>query len=208
MLDSKRFEDLVRRVGGQYRPADLADLEAAYSEDHRAYHTAEHIQTCLAELDRSHSLCERPDEVELALWYHDAVYKTRASDNEEQSALWAVRVLTEVGAPVGTAERVAALIRATTHDGAPSTQDAKVLVDIDLSILGAPEALFGEYETQIRLEYRWVPMLLYRSSRARILRSFLARDSIYSTPAYRDRLEEQARANLAHSILSLGGPMD
>lgn len=200
MLDSKRFEDLVRRVGGHSRPADFADLEAAYAEKHRAYHTAEHIRACLAELDGSRELCERPDEVELALWFHDAVYKTRASDNEEQSALWAARVLNEIGAPDETGERVAGLVRVTTHAGKPPTTDAQVLVDIDLSILGALPAVFEEYEKQIRREYSWVPMPMYRPARVRILRAFLERESIYCTPAFRDRLEEQARVNLARSI--------
>jgi predicted metal-dependent HD superfamily phosphohydrolase len=203
MLDVKRFEDLVLSLGGVFRPSDFTDLASAYSEKHRAYHTAGHIGACLAELDGSRDLCERPDEVELALWFHDAVYKTRASDNEEQSALWAVRVLAEIAVADDTAGRIAELVRATAHDGEPSTTDAQVLVDIDLSVLGAPTAVFEEYEKQIRREYSWVPMMMYRPARIRILRSFLERDNIYCTPAFRDRLEEQARVNLARSIESL-----
>ena len=40
-----------------------------------------------------------------------------------------------------------------------------MLIDIDLSILGAPPARFAEYEQQIRAEYAWVPGILFRPKR-------------------------------------------
>jgi predicted metal-dependent HD superfamily phosphohydrolase len=98
---------------------------------------------------------------------------------------------------------VSELITATKHDAQPESDDARVLVDIDLSILGAEPARFDEYEMQVRKEYAHVPDVLYRLGRAIILKQFLARPSIYSTPYFRDRLEARARKNIGESLARL-----
>ena len=104
------------------------------------------------------------------------------------------------GAPDETAGRVRDLVLATKHDAVPETVDARLLVDVDLAILGAPRGRFAEYEAQVRREYAWVPEPAFRTARAKILGEFLARPAIYSTPGFRGRLEARARENLARSI--------
>ena len=86
-LDQQRWLDLWSRLGAQGSATSIfAQLASAYAGPGRAYHTAEHIRDCLAELDLSRDLAQNPDEVEAALWFHDAVYRPGASDNEDQSA--------------------------------------------------------------------------------------------------------------------------
>jgi predicted metal-dependent HD superfamily phosphohydrolase len=106
--------------------------------------------------------------------------------------------------PTAVAQRLHALMMATCHRTASSDADARVLVDIDLAILGAPSARFDEYERQIRREYRWVPAPLYRSKRAKVLEGFLARPGLYTTAPFRERFEEAAQANLMRSLRRLG----
>jgi predicted metal-dependent HD superfamily phosphohydrolase len=95
------------------------------------------------------------------------------------------------------------LISFTKHSAVPIGDDASVLVDIDLSILGAAEPRFAEYEQQVRQEYGWVPESAYRQGRARVLSSFLGRSCIYSTPLFKQRLELRARSNLERSVREL-----
>jgi predicted metal-dependent HD superfamily phosphohydrolase len=78
-----------------------------------------------------------------------------------------------------------------------------VLVDVDLSILGATQSRFDEYERQVREEYGWVPEPIYRRKRREILESFLGRPAIYNTARFIGRYEQQARANLARSLARL-----
>ncbi|HYO76482.1 MAG TPA: N-methyl-D-aspartate receptor NMDAR2C subunit, partial [Thermoanaerobaculia bacterium] len=156
-----------------------------------------HIDECLMHLDAARAHAARPAEIELALWFHDAIYDTHGSGNEQRSAEWAARELLSVDAPADVVERVRALILATRHDAVPSAADEQLLVDIDLSILGAPRERFAEYESQVRREYAWVPDVIFDLERGKILRAFLARPSIYATPFFRDSLESRARANLA-----------
>jgi len=131
------------------------------------------------------------------LWFHDAIYDARGKSNERQSADWAIRALTASNATQAMLERVGQLIMATKHDATPTQSDEQLLVDIDLSILGATPQRFAEYDRQVRTEYSWVPGFVYNMKRRSVLRSFMARPSIYSTSYFRERYEAQARINLA-----------
>ncbi|MBW8778412.1 MAG: N-methyl-D-aspartate receptor NMDAR2C subunit [Burkholderiales bacterium] len=181
----------------------LAALLSRWAEPHRKYHTLQHLEECLALFESERSLAEHPGEVAIALWFHDAVYDTSRHDNESASAQWARQVLLEAGADVVVADRVHGLIMATRHSEVPSTPDARLLVDIDLAILGGEPARFAEYERQIRDEYGFVPEPVFRDKRAQILRGFLQRPAIFATPAFAGRFGQRARANLARAIAQL-----
>lgn len=184
-----------------------AELLACYREPQRRYHTLQHLSECLGHLEAVLDQVPDPAAIELALWFHDAVYELAgpgAASNELRSAQWAVQALLAGGAPPALARQVHDLIMATRHDALPATPDQCWLVDIDLSILGAVPARFDEYERQVRDEYAFVPEELFRRKRAEVLAGFVARAQIYSTPFFRDRLEAPARANLGRSIAALG----
>ena len=187
-------------------PADdtLASLLAHWAQAHRRYHTQQHLRECLSLFDEHRALARHPGEVALAVWFHDAVYDTSRHDNEAASADWAARVLAQAAAATEVVQRVHALIMATRHSQAPATPDERLLVDIDLAILGAAPARFDEYERQIRDEYGFVPEALFREKRGEILRGFLERPALFATPALSDRFEAAARANLARAIAALG----
>jgi predicted metal-dependent HD superfamily phosphohydrolase len=194
---------------GVEAPGDglYAELVAHYSAPERHYHSLRHLDECFARFAESHHLAERPHEIALALWFHDAVYDVRGQDNEERSAAWAEEVARGAGLPADVATRIRGLIMATKHDALPGSNDGRLLVDIDLAILGASGERFDEYERQVRQEYSWVPDVLFRSKRREILEAFLARPHIFSTDYFRSRYEAQARANLERSITALtGGP--
>lgn len=128
-------------------PGLFDELIARYREPHRHYHTVQHLEECFDKLGTLRDLAEHPAEVELALWFHDAVYDTRRHDNEARSADWARASL-----PADAGKRVHALVMATRHEAVPAGRDEQVLVDADLSILGAEASRFDGYERQIREE--------------------------------------------------------
>jgi predicted metal-dependent HD superfamily phosphohydrolase len=208
MLTARHWLELWQQLGVR-RDADnaLADTYAAliarYAEKHRRYHTALHISECLAHFETARSLCEHPQEVELALWFHDAIYEPQAKDNEEKSAQWALRVMTAAGIGADACQRVHALIMKTCHDALPQSPDEQVLVDIDLAILGAEAGRFDEYENQVRAEYGWVPQFLFNRARKKILQGFLAHSPLYATAHFRQKLEKKARDNLTRSIFNI-----
>ena len=174
-------------------------LTRAYAEPQRHYHNQQHIAECLAEFDGARHLARQPVAVELALWFHDAVYDPKAGDNEEQSAVLAKNCLEAAGLPT-LASTVSELVMATKTHHTEAGPDAALVVDIDLSILGQGEARFAEYESQIRKEYGWVLKPIFNSKRKEILQRFLGRERIYTTEYFANRYEEAARRNLERSI--------
>lgn len=189
----------LRLPGLRDAAAIHARLMAAWQEPQRAYHALQHLTECLEWLDLAAAEAEVPNRevIELAIWFHDAVYDPQAADNEERSAEMACVCLDEA-----IATEVRRLIEVTkTHRAA--NEDERWMVDIDLAILGAETGRFDEYERQIRAEYAWVPEAVYREKRAEILRSFLEREKLFQTAFFRERLETRARENLRQLIESL-----
>jgi len=175
-------------------------LMAAYSEPQRRYHTPQHLDECFTMFEELRSVAEHPEEVEFALWFHDAIYDTKQQDNEAKSAEWAREVALDHNLQPDVAERIHRLIMITRHDREPHDPDEKVIVDVDLSILGSSSERFDEYEAQIREEYGWVPGFIFRAKREKILTRFTARAAIFNTPKFVEAYEAQARSNLERAL--------
>jgi predicted metal-dependent HD superfamily phosphohydrolase len=195
------------------------DLEAAATEEQlfqvicnhydapdRHYHTLQHLTECLNLFEPVIELATRPAEIEMALWFHDAIYNTASKDNEAQSAQWASNELGQAGVSPASIDRIHALIMSTCHTSLPTMIDECLLVDIDLAILGSSTERFTEYEQQIRAEYSFVPEPIFNQKRQEILQGFLDRSTIYSTQYFQDKLELRARQNIKKSIDLLKAP--
>jgi predicted metal-dependent HD superfamily phosphohydrolase len=200
-LDRARFAASWRALCARHDNAS-AWLADRYAEGHRAYHDVEHVAECLAWFDRVRDLAERPAELEVALFFHDAIYDPLASDNEARSAGKLRQLARAAEMPTAAVERIAGLIESTaTHEA--TSGDAALLSDIDLTILGASRARYARYELEVRREYAAINKASYRLGRARVLRGFLERIEIYRTPRLAARLEAQARDNLSSALLAL-----
>lgn len=142
--------------------------------------------------------------VQLAAWFHDVIYDTKAKDNEEQSALYARKCLKRLSIPAGTIARTEALIRATKrHRFVPGNGDSRIFLDADLAILGADKNAYDSYAEKIRKEYAWAPEEQYRAGREKVLTGFLKRKYIYFTASARREFEKLARRNLRREIAML-----
>jgi predicted metal-dependent HD superfamily phosphohydrolase len=88
--------------------------------------------------------------VECALWFHDAIYEPMSKSNEERSANWAAEFGERVGVASEAVARIRAHIMATRHVALPPDDDSRLLVDIDLAILGAAPNRYEEFERDVR----------------------------------------------------------
>jgi len=189
-------------------PHLLASLKHRYSERRRAYHTWTHVEALLKHFRAHQNLLNAPTTVLWALYWHDAIYDPASSENERNSAKLLRREANGLLPDEAIAD-AAAIVEATAGhhapDGLPREKDAdlKFFLDIDISIFGQTERAFDAYEAAIREEYSFVPLGIYKSGRAAILKGFLDREQLYFTGVFKDQWEEQARKNLRRSIRRL-----
>lgn len=181
----------------------LTRLEDRYHQRGRHYHDLNHVAAMATLAARFRHLFLDRSTVSLAIWYHDAVYRSRRSDNEEASAQLAASDLGPL-IPTHAVEAVRELILETkTHQPNPNQPDSGPFLDLDLAILGSAPLVYDLYADAIRAEYRWVPAFIYRTKRAEVLRMFLARPTIYFTAELRARWESSARENLVRELRML-----
>lgn len=200
------FESLLGQFQVEPRAGKRAlfDLVRAYSSASRFYHNLGHVQEVLQRIEQLRSLPGNFPAIQLAAWFHDAIYDPRAKDNEERSARYAADTLTRLGLPGATIDAVSQMILGTKHQQeSPDNIDSQILLDADLAILGAEETEYRFYAVGIRREYSWLSDAEYRQGRIQVLENFFKRDRIYATESLSSILEEKARQNLRSEIEAL-----
>ena len=179
--------------------ADLTDLreELLSAWERPGYHDLLHLREVLDRLDQlaaSGADFERPA-VDLAAWFHDAVY-VGADDDEEQSARWAERAL-----PESYAVEVARLVRMTVeHRPEDSDANARALSDADLAILAAPHDRYDVYVAGVRADFAHVSDADFAAGRRAVLEDLAERPRLFRTAQAVDLWEDAARANLAREL--------
>jgi predicted metal-dependent HD superfamily phosphohydrolase len=185
-----------------------SELGRRYQAPGRHYHGLSHIRTLLQLAHQYRELIGDAEAVEAAIWFHDAIYDSRATDNEARSAALARKLLSGRAEPARL-KRIAAMIEATADhlipkwDDAAAANDAALFLDMDLAILGTTAEAFDRYEAEIRREYDWADEDAWRRGRSALLSKFLSRPTIFHTEAFRGRFEAPARRNLRRSLDSL-----
>ncbi|MEO5759968.1 MAG: hypothetical protein ABIQ51_24295 [Mesorhizobium sp.] len=183
-------------------------LSRLHEADGRHYHGMAHIKAMLALGGDYRASLHDAGAVEAAIWFHDAIYDSRAKDNEAKSAELACKELSGRTDPERLGRISAMIIATATHelpglDDARAMRDAALFLDMDLAILGTAPDIFDGYEQAVRREYQWVDEPMWRAGRGAVLKNFLARQHIFHTEEFRQRFEPQARLNMARSLKAL-----
>jgi len=166
-----------------------------YSEHHRHYHDKKHLAFCLQQLDLVVSLIEDMDAVEIAIWFHDMVHKSNASDNEEKSAAL-FKILVRPHFRPDFVDKVCDIILATKHINEPKNGNQEYMLDIDLSSLGLPWEQFYQDSSDLRAECGSIPNKRYYAGKLKFFDLLLDRPNIYYSEFFSTRYENSARNNL------------
>jgi len=182
----------------------FAQVVTAYSHQDRYYHNLLHIHHVFNIINILEPWADNLVAIQMAAWFHDVIYDTQSSNNEEKSAAYAYFALSKLGIPLNIIDKVVKMIVNTkNHQSSPEDIDSHILLDADLSIFGAEESEYIAYAQAIRQEYSWVKDAEYKIKRKRILEKFLEQDKIYLTDKAFEMLETKARANIINEILEL-----
>jgi predicted metal-dependent HD superfamily phosphohydrolase len=201
---NQRWETLLLKFGVEQQTAQnlFLDLSTFYSSPERRYHTLTHIQHFLSVVDTLTAKAENLEAIELAAWFHDLIYNSKAKDNEEKSADYAESILKSLAIPIEVIDKVKRLILITKSHQITEEDDidTKIMLDADLAILGVDDTQYVRYAQAIRQEYAWVMDQDYRKGRTQFLQSLLQRPRIYQTEEIFEALETKARNNLRKEI--------
>jgi predicted metal-dependent HD superfamily phosphohydrolase len=178
-------------------------LLKAYESEKRYYHDLTHIVNLLKLMGEHHTLLLDEDVVYLAIWFHDAVFDSWKSNNEEESAEWAREFLTALNFPNLKTEKVVNYIIATKTHESNGDKDMDFFLDFDLSILSAEETIYVVYTKQIRDEFSFYPNFLYNRGRKKVLQNFLGKNRIYKTDLFYENNEIKARENIQRELDAL-----
>lgn len=175
------------------------DLRRRYTEPHRRYHTLDHITHCIQQLDMATALMEDPDAVEMALWFHDAIYEPGACNNEQKSVELFLQIAQDHFLPIFIS-KVCGLILATTHRQAPEDGDDAFITDIDLSGFGLPWEQFLLDSKALREEQDHISDEAFYPAHLKFLNSLLKRPRIFVNDFFNERYEQRARQNIERLI--------
>ncbi len=201
------FERLWRDIGPKGSPEDtICGLVTAYCTAPRTYHTLDHVAWGLKRIDeivRHEELEERINvsAVRWAMWFHDAVmtFGDGSAEDEERSGRKSYQAAKQAGLPTSFANATLRLVLSTSHLADKLMLDESVLVDADLSMLGASESDFDVYETRVRREWAAFDDKGFALGRLLVLQRFLDKRRIFTTDYGRDKWEARAQSNLRRS---------
>lgn len=210
----KRLQLGWRRLGREFAQAPPQQWEAVgqlllqrWSEPHRSYHAPHHLASVL----RGVGIVDRAQElprvsrgpVLVAAWYHDAVYRGEAGQDEEDSARLAQQQLDAL-LPDDTVAEVARLVRLTAaHQPDEDDLAGAALVDADLEVLARKTAAYRRYLQQVRVDFAEVDDAKFARGRAHVLRQLLGSRRLFHTRCGYLQWEGPARTNLEEELQKL-----
>lgn len=134
-----------------------SEIEQHYSAESRYYHTLQHLENVWAQLNEIRHKTQNWQALLFSLYYHDIVYDSQKTNNEEQSAKLATERMKHIAVPNLVIAKCETLILATKSHFKSTDNDINYFVDADLSILGQPWETYSHYYKNVRREYAIYP---------------------------------------------------
>ncbi len=176
------------------------EVEKNYSGKKRHYHTLLHLDNLFTSLTEVKSEIQYWESTLFTLFYHDIIYTTLKSDNEENSALLAEKRMQQLSVSNDIIERCKNQILATKSHSKSTDSDTNYFTDADLSVLGQPWEIYSLYYKNVRKEYAIYPDFIYNPGRKKVIQHFLSMNSIFKTDYFYNKYEKVAKENLMKEL--------
>lgn len=191
----------------------LGKLLNMYSGENRSYHSKSHLLYMLQNISKE-ELDINYSSLLLSIFAHDCIMDAKDGVSaEERSAQYIEKMIVTVSSDVANdILRAASAVRATEYLSNPDAgkyltqyDEAKILVSLDLAILGSNQAIYKKYAEKVRQEYLKYPEKDYIAGRIKALTHLcsIAQDNklIPYTPLA--HLNEKALKNMSQEIKQL-----
>lgn len=176
------------------------EIEENYSSKKRHYHTFQHLENVFSQLTDVKEKVQNWETILFTLYYHDIIYNSIKSDNEEKSAKLAEKRMKQISVSNDKITLCKKQILATKSHIKSTDSDTNYFTDADLSVLGQSWETYSLYYKNVRKEYSIYPSLIYNAGRRKVLNHFLAMDRIFKTDFFYEKFEKQAKQNLQNEI--------
>jgi len=193
--------------------ADMSALTVLYNSPDRHYHNLRHINKCLSYIEDNNLIpWNHKNVIEVAIWFHDAVYNPYSKYNEHYSANLFTKSDTYKELAVnglGEYQLIYDMIFATrlhTEDQSFDLykEDEKLAIEymLDIDLVGLADD-YNDYQNSailIRKEYYNTSIDDFINGRKKFLEAMLARKSIYYTYQFKTLNEDKARSNMQQEL--------
>lgn len=191
----------------------VAVIKKKHEEEHRRYHTWEHIIEMLNFLFEHAAETNMSDD-ELAtlggaILFHDSIYSIDPvyyRDNEVRSANLAKEFLEKYHVRKHFVDAIYGLIYSTAHGNRVKIENdplALLLHDSDLAVLGSIQKRYKLYVSDIMDELGITANKDFQEKRVKLLTGFRKDKNLYRTEAGKERFAENAKKNLSAEIRAL-----
>lgn len=180
-----------------------AEIEKNYASKKRQYHTLNHLENLLLQLEHVKDEIQNWEVILFSLFYHDIIYNSLKSDNEEKSAELAEKRMRQISVSNDKIQLCKEQILATKSHHKSANSDTNYFTDADLSVLGQSWETYSIYYKNVRKEYSIYPALVYNPGRKKVLNHFLSMERIFKTDFFYNKFETQAKQNLQQEMESL-----
>jgi predicted metal-dependent HD superfamily phosphohydrolase len=182
-------------------------ISRAYREEHRHYHTLEHLESAFQYLYE-----EKQSELQLlsenekatlfhAILFHDFFYQTNPYVPGENELLSAKSASEFINPFLEEQKKlVERLVLITQHHDYSDTLPLieRLMISADLSILTATPEMYRRYAQQIRKEYQHIPDDVFNSHRQHFILSFLEKIHSGVSFGWSEERVTQAAQNLSN----------
>lgn len=188
--------------------------------DNNYYHDFNHVQQLFKFYRETflEDFCSHDESghvaISYAIMFHDCVYNTKRTDNEQKSATMLLDYMRLSHNAVywnnieSVMEAYELILLTKTHKMSDYKGEyeylAKMMIDCDLSPLACSSEQFKINRKNIRKEYSHVPEISFIAGTKAFYEGMINRDRIFQTKVAYSKCEEQARKNIEQGLRDIG----
>lgn len=150
---------------------DVNILLSMWNESHRSWHTLDHLNDLINQINENKSLYSQKEYEKLliASLFHDCVYEPMSQDNEKKSADFFVECCVDKNSDILEIKQI--ILDTKTHKS--ETKLSEAFNNYDMNIVERDFNQLLQWESGIHAEYKQVGTEKYKEGRLKFLESLL-----------------------------------